>query len=471
MKKFFTKMICTAFITALCVSNVLAQETYNITVLSSPSAGGIAEGEGTYDGGEDVFVWAMPSTGFQFINWTENGTEVSTNNPYVFTITGDRVLVANFVPVDCEITLSASPPEGGTVSGGDVYSYGDDATITAVPNAEYLFINWTDYDYGYVVSAEAEYTFTVSGPRNLVANFVSAKCDITVSAEPPECGSVTGGGVYTYGETVFVSATANYGFQFKNWTEDGIEVSYYANYQFTASTSRTLVANFVPAKYGVGIVLNPFEGGTASGSGVYTHGEEVSVLAEAYSGYLFVSWTEYGEVLATTPKYVFTIFGGRSLVANFEEGAKVTVLVNMPEGEVLGEGTYHYGDEVTVEAIPNDGYIFTGWTTGRGGLSTDNPYTFTVTESIVLVANFAEDGLLSIESIDAGAMMIYPNPVKDVLTIEDTNFTTEVVKIYDVLGKDVLTGKLSNGTINVSQLSSGTYILKIDGYTVKFVKK
>ena len=41
-------------------------------------------------------VSATPAIGCNFINWTENGVEVSTENPYTFTMTGDRNLVANF---------------------------------------------------------------------------------------------------------------------------------------------------------------------------------------------------------------------------------------------------------------------------------------------------------------------------------------------------------------------------------------
>ena len=78
-----------------------------------------------------------------------------------------------------------------------------------------------------------------------------------------------------------------------------------------------------------------------------------------------------------------------------------------------------------------------------------------------------------IDEIEAGTLKIYPNPVRDVLTIEfeDANLATEVVKIYDLLGRESVECKLSDGKINVSQLAPGAYILKIGDYTVKFVKE
>lgn len=67
---------------------------------------------------------------------------------------------------------------------------------------------------------------------------------IATSASPPGGGSTTGGGVFSMGASVTVVATANPDYVFLNWTEGGAEVSTLASYTFTASASRTLVANF-----------------------------------------------------------------------------------------------------------------------------------------------------------------------------------------------------------------------------------
>jgi len=67
---------------------------------------------------------------------------------------------------------------------------------------------------------------------------------------------------------------------------------------------------------------------------------------------------------------------------------------------------------------------------------------------------------------------LYPNPVKDVLNISTTeslnNATTEV---FDLTGRHILQGKLSNNTINVSALPAGIYILKIGTRSGKFIKE
>ena len=63
----------------------------------------IVEGEvytgassGTYYQGESCTVTATPYEGYLFVNWTENGTVVSSDASYTFTVSSDRDLVANF---------------------------------------------------------------------------------------------------------------------------------------------------------------------------------------------------------------------------------------------------------------------------------------------------------------------------------------------------------------------------------------
>jgi|GEM_PF-3173397 len=67
---------------------------------------------------------------------------------------------------------------------------------------------------------------------------------IAVSSNKNIMGTVSGGGTFDAGTSVSVVATANTGFRFVNWTENGDAVSSSTTYTFTASTNRTLVANF-----------------------------------------------------------------------------------------------------------------------------------------------------------------------------------------------------------------------------------
>lgn len=67
-----------------------------ISVASNDIEQGTVTGGGNNEVGESVTVVASAKAGYQFVNWTENGTEVSTDASYTFTASADRSLVANF---------------------------------------------------------------------------------------------------------------------------------------------------------------------------------------------------------------------------------------------------------------------------------------------------------------------------------------------------------------------------------------
>jgi hypothetical protein len=80
------------------VSFITSQATpiYTITVSANPSMAGSVSGGGSYQQGQSCTVTATATSGYTFVRWTENGTQVSTNASYTFTVTSNRTLVANF---------------------------------------------------------------------------------------------------------------------------------------------------------------------------------------------------------------------------------------------------------------------------------------------------------------------------------------------------------------------------------------
>jgi C1A family cysteine protease len=79
-----------------------SKKGYTIVVSANPVNGGTVAGGGIYDQDEDVVVTARPSDGYRFLNWTENGTVVSTLESFTFRANSDRVLKANFGSIDEE---------------------------------------------------------------------------------------------------------------------------------------------------------------------------------------------------------------------------------------------------------------------------------------------------------------------------------------------------------------------------------
>lgn len=78
-------------------SCVPSAPTYTVTAGAAPQNAGTVTGAGDYVAGTGITLTATPETGYTFANWTENGEEVSTDNPYTFTVSASRSLSANFV--------------------------------------------------------------------------------------------------------------------------------------------------------------------------------------------------------------------------------------------------------------------------------------------------------------------------------------------------------------------------------------
>jgi hypothetical protein len=63
---------------------------------------------------------------------------------------------------------------------------------------------------------------------------------------------------------------------------------------------------------------------------------------------------------------------------------------------------------------------------------------------------------------NASAFTLYPNPAKNNIQIQNFNFTSGEIRIFNVLGKQVLhQTKNLDKNIDVSLLNAGIYIVKI----------
>ena len=333
------------------VANFQAQpQNFNITVSANPSNGGSVAGGGTYQQGQSCTVTATANTGYAFANWTENGNVVSSQANYTFTVNGNRTLVANFTQQQFTITAIAEPGDhAGSVEGGGTYTYGQSCTLTATPcTPPFIFVNWTKN--GVIVSTNNTYTFTVTESATYIAHFVVETFTVSTIANPAEGGILTGGGTYEFGEIVTVNATPNEGFDFVNWTENGLVVSADPSYTFGVGGDHTLTANFALQTFEVKVSVNPSEAGTVTGEGTYNYGDEVTLTIVRNEDWAFENWTENGEVVSEEMNYTFIITSNRDLDANFiytegigENSIETKVYPNPTKGEFTleGEGLNH----------------------------------------------------------------------------------------------------------------------------------
>ena len=290
-----------------------AQQNYTISVSADPSNGGTVTGGGAFHYGDNCTVSATAANGYTFTNWTEGSNVVSTNASYSFTVTGNRTLVAHFTAQSYTITATADPSNGGTVSGGGTFNYGQSCTLTASPASGYTFINWTKN--GQQVSTNASYTFTVTESASYVAHFQSQSFTVTTTVNPASSGTTTGDGTFTYGQNCTITATANTGYEFVNWTENGIQISTNPSYSFPVTSNHSFVANFTLQTIQITTTVDPAEGGVATGGGTYNYGDEVTINVEPYENWLFQNWTENGSILTNEQTFTFIATTNRDFVA------------------------------------------------------------------------------------------------------------------------------------------------------------
>ena len=183
-----------------------------------------------------------------------------------------------------------------------------------------------------------------------------------------------------------------------------------------------------------------------------------------------------------TTLYTSEIFGGTCIYISegviYMAGMQFKEEENIPaiwiDGDVteLAGGTYASSIFVSGSGIyvagGGDG-IAVLWANGTADtLATGGIYG---THSVFVV----ENGGIGVHDTESVNIAIYPNPVKDVLIIENGELKIENVEIYDGSGRKIVNYSLSTNQINVSALPQGIYFVKLEmekgTVTKKFVKE
>ena len=363
--------------------------SYTVTASANPTAGGTVTGAGTYTAHSLCTLTATANTGYTFNNWTRNGSVASTDPTYSFYVTENSTCVAYFTQqiTSYTITATANPTNGGTVTGAGSYPSGSTATLKAIANTGFIFTNWTRD--GSVVSTDATYSFTVSENASYVANFTAApQYAITVTANPTEGGTVTGAGNYYQGSSVTLTATANTGYAFVNWTKNGAQVSTNPTYTFTVTAAGDYVANFeTVSSHNVTVVQT--EGGTinADVNAAYP-GEIVTLTATANTGYFFSVWdvrdANNNSISVTDNRFVMPN-SDVTVSASFISGCTVTI-AEVEHGTVTASATHAVpGTTITLTATPETDYYLSTWVVYQTG---DVHNTVTVTNNSFVLPAF-----------------------------------------------------------------------------------
>jgi uncharacterized repeat protein (TIGR02543 family) len=291
----------------------------------------------------------------------------------------------------CEVpkyTLTISATSGGTTDPQpNTYTYyeGKEITITATANENYRFKEWTgDVPSGH--DKDNPLTITMDGNKSITASFIR-QYKLTIAAG---IGGTTDpvSGTYTYdsGTQVSIAAIPNTGYRFSGWSGDATGTT--NPIAVTMDSNKSIAANFI-RQYTLTIATGT--GGTTDpvpGTYIYDLGTEVSVKATPNTGYRFDKWT--GDITGTTNPITITMDGNKSISAGFTRQYKLTIATGSGGTTDPAPGTYTYdsGAQVSVKAMPNSGYQFSGWSGSVSG--TTNPITITMDADKSVTASFTE---------------------------------------------------------------------------------
>ena len=190
-------------------------------------------------------------------------------------------------------------------------------------------------------------------------------CTITATANPTEGGTVSGAGEYYGNADCTLTATANHGYAFDNWTLGNTVASTESTYTFTVTGDATYTANFhALTEHHITYEPNQTHGTiSASPTDAYA-GDIITLSAEPAAGYCLYQWhvtTGRAEIPVVNNQFVMPD-SDVTISADFTQGFTVT-LQQTANGTISADQTtgVQPGAQVTLTATPDDGCEFLAW--------------------------------------------------------------------------------------------------------------
>ena len=251
---------------------------------------------------------------------------------------------------------------------------GQKINVSAIPENEHRhFVRWSDGN------TDNPRLVTVTKDITLTAEFADDPILTLVSSDESR-GYVYGGGQFKPNSSYEISATAEYGYHFTQWTDGNTDNPR----EIVLTCDTTFTAEFAPNQYTISTEVNDAERGGVSGGTTADYLSEVTLTATANYGYHFARWQDWN---TDNPRTV-QVKGDATYSAVFEKNTYTITAqsANDIQGYVYAPSQAEYLDHITLTAIPEYGYHFTQWMDGN----TDNPRTIVLTCDTTFTAEFAQ---------------------------------------------------------------------------------
>jgi hypothetical protein len=271
-------------------------------------------------------------------------------------------------------------------------------------------------------------------------------------------GIVSGSGTYQAGTQHTVTASANSGYTFINWIENGQVVSQAANYSFTVTDNRTLIAVFQETETDISDIDVP---------------DDVDIMVVPDSISARIVWRANEDATG----YILIIYGDANhtnivCYLEFDANGRLTGITfgksseNKTDGGIFAIRINNLTENAT--------YFYTIETIGENDEIIDSKTgNFTTTSNTVGINN---------NETSKTNYIVFPNPTSGQLRITNYESSNVEIGIYDISGRVVFTTNVethttslqSDGnitTLDISYLPAGIYFLRIGNETVKIVKQ
>ena len=185
---------------------------YSINLTTNNNNMGIAQVDKNSVCGNQIS--AIADYGYHFVQWSDGNTD----NPRSLELTRDTVLTAEFAPNNYTLSIQSDNSERGTTSGDITTTYLDYVTISATANYGYHFSYWNDYNYDNPRQVQ------VTEDKTYIAYFDKNTYYITKNYDSNQ-GYVDGYSSGEYLDNITLTAEANYGYHFVQWSDGNTDNS------------------------------------------------------------------------------------------------------------------------------------------------------------------------------------------------------------------------------------------------------
>ena len=415
------------------------------TVTSSPA--GVNCGSTcsySFNSGTSVTLTPAAASGSAFTGWSGACTGTGT---CTVSMTAAQSVTATFAVQSYALTVTKSGTGSGTVASSPtgvncgstcsaIYSYNTAVTLTGTPASGSTFTGW-----GGACSGTGTCTVTVDAVKSVTANFALGTYTLAVGKAGTGSGTVTSSpaGIncgatcsasFNSGANVTLTAAPVAGSTFTGWSGACTGTG---NCAVSMTAAQSVTATFAVQSF----TLTAARAGTGSGtvtsspvgiacgttcSAAYSYGASITLTAAPANGSTFTGWngacvgTGSCTVVMTAAKAVTATFAAAPLPSTYplgvtKNGTGTGIVASSPAGINCGttcSGSFTSGTVATLEAMPDAGSTFAGWSgacTGAGAC------TVTLNQTQNVTATFAQQtATLTVNETGTGTGIVSSNP-------------------------------------------------------------